>query len=89
MTERVTMAEAARRMGVSNQKIWRMVREGLLHVERNPLDGRERLVRTADLEKFTSQSQGEPHFVSDGIVNVPTAPRAAYIEEYLRAHWRL
>ncbi|MGI8967717.1 MAG: helix-turn-helix domain-containing protein [Chloroflexota bacterium] len=88
MSETVTMREAARRLGVSNTKIWRLVKEGALSAQKNPLDGRERLVRLADLERLKEQDQAQSHFVSDGIVNVPTAPHAAEIEEYLRTHWR-
>ncbi|MGI8824199.1 MAG: helix-turn-helix domain-containing protein [Chloroflexota bacterium] len=88
MSETVTMREAARRLGVSDTKIWRLVKKGTLSVQKNPLDGRERLIRTIDLEKLTERGQGTPHFVSDGIVDIPTAPRAAEIEEHLLTHWR-
>jgi excisionase family DNA binding protein len=88
MAETVTMREAAERLGVSNTKIWRLVKDGVLPVQRNPLDGRQKLVRVADLERLADQTQVRRRFVSDGIVNVPDAPRAAEIEDYLREHWR-
>lgn len=62
--------------------------EGILPARTNPLDGRERLIRMDDPEKLKQQGQGRPYFVSDGMANVPRAPRAAEIEEYLRSHWR-
>lgn len=84
MPESMTMREAARRLGVSNTKIWRMVKEGVLPIQKNPLDGRERLFRLSDVQKFQEQLYGAPHFVSDGSVNVATAPRAAELEEHVR-----
>ena len=88
MSETITMREAAQRLGVSNTKIWRLVKQGVLPAQKNPLDGREKLIRVADLEKLKDQEQPRPHFVSDGVASVPTAPHAAQIEEYLREHWR-
>lgn len=88
MPETVTMREAARRLGVSHSKICRLVRDGMLTAQRNPLDGREKLIRIADLKRLTAQSETAPHFVSDGVVNVPSAPQAASLEEYLHQHWR-
>jgi len=48
----VTMKEAQRLLGVSNQKMWRLVRDGVLEAIRSPLDGRVKLIRRSDLDKL-------------------------------------
>lgn len=46
----VTMREAAEILGVSNQKIWRLVRDGDLTAYANPRDRRYKLIRRTDLD---------------------------------------
>lgn len=46
----VTMKEAQELLGVSNQKMWRLVRDGVLEAIRSPLDGRVKLIRRSDLD---------------------------------------
>ncbi|MGH2443820.1 MAG: helix-turn-helix domain-containing protein [Chloroflexota bacterium] len=88
MSETMTMREAARHLGVSHTKIWRLVKNGALHAQTNPLDGRERLIQTAELEELKERDRDLPYFVSDAVVNVAIAPPASEIEQYLRTQWR-
>jgi hypothetical protein len=99
--ERITLTDAAARLGVSHTKMWQLVRDGTLRVEHNPLDRREKLVRVTDLVALEERSRvngdggrqsGERprrHFLSDGMANNPSAVRSDRIEEYLREHWQV
>jgi excisionase family DNA binding protein len=87
MSHMVTMREAAALLGISNTKIWRLVRDGVLTATINPLDRREKLIRREDIEQLQSSGHRPHRFVSDGIVAVPEAPPASQSEEYLRTHW--
>jgi predicted DNA-binding transcriptional regulator AlpA len=40
----VTMKEAQELLGVSNQKMWRLVRDGVLEAIKSPLDQRVKLI---------------------------------------------
>jgi hypothetical protein len=82
------MNEAVRYLGVSKTKIWRLVKSGTLTTPRNPLDQRQKLIRTVDLEKLVLAEQRQLRFVSDGIVNDPDAPNAATIGGCLAKHWQ-
>ncbi len=50
--EYVTIAEAARRLGVSEPALRRRVERGLIAVYSSPCDLRSRLVKAADLDAF-------------------------------------
>ena len=52
MTEYLTMAQAARRLGVSMPTLRERVRRGEIVVYSNPVDRRSRLVALADLASF-------------------------------------
>jgi len=62
--EFLTLGEAARRIGLSGPAMRRRVHAGDLAVYSNPVDGRERLIRLADLAAYL-----EPK---------PTAPRRGH-----------
>ncbi len=50
--EYVTIAEAARRLGVSEPAMRRRLERGLIPVYSSPCDLRSRLVKAADLDAF-------------------------------------
>jgi len=55
--ELMRMSEAAQLLGVSNAKMWRLVRDGILEAETNPLDRRVKLVNRVDVEKLLRYSK--------------------------------
>jgi hypothetical protein len=48
--ELIPLREVRERLGVSKVKMAQLVRDGLFPVYENPLDGREKLARWADVE---------------------------------------
>ncbi len=50
--EYVTIAEAARRLGLSEPALKRRLDRGLIRTFTSPLDLRSRLIRAADLDAF-------------------------------------
>lgn len=52
----LTMAEAAKYLGVGHDKMWRLVRDGELRAYRSGADRRRRLVRKSDLESVLRPS---------------------------------
>ena len=48
----LSLSEAAKRVDVSRMSLRRRVNRGELDVFEDPLDGRKRLVRTADLDRL-------------------------------------
>lgn len=50
--EFLTIKEAQAYLGTSKMKMARLVKEGVLPTFSDPLDGRKKLVRKTDLEKF-------------------------------------
>jgi excisionase family DNA binding protein len=80
----VKMREAAQIQGVSNAKIRRLIRDGVLPAHRNPLDRREELIRRDDLEQLRDQSRRPRRFVSDGIVTAPVDFPASRIKDWMR-----
>ncbi len=81
------MREAARILGVSNAKIWRLVRDGVLATSQNPLDRREKLIRRDDLERLGKSFGSHPGFRSDGCDTDPVNVPARHIKEWVRATW--
>lgn len=53
----MTIAEAQKELRVSKAKIARLIKEGALHAEPDPLDKRFKLVQRADVEALLAQSQ--------------------------------
>lgn len=49
--ELITVGTARERLGVSKPKMAQLIRSGLFPVYVNPLDGREKLVRWAEVEE--------------------------------------
>ena len=47
-----TISKARELLGVSKNKMWRLVRDGTLEAFANPLDKREKLVRRVDVEEL-------------------------------------
>lgn len=66
MTETVTIAEAATRLGVSRQKVWSLVREGVLQAYQNPLDKRQKLIPADALRELGTRSNPELHLPKTG-----------------------
>jgi excisionase family DNA binding protein len=86
MADTVTVAEAAARLGVSRQKVWALVKEGVLEARQNPLDKRQKLIPVAALHRL-EPGGNRRRFRSDGSganLNVQSVD----IEEYLRERWR-
>lgn len=82
--ERVTMREAAALLGVSTSKMWRLVRDGELSTEANPVDRREKLVRRADLERLRRRHRPRPRSI--GSVEDLGVP-SDRVDEWLEANW--
>ena len=53
--EKMQMSQARKYLGVSFQKMRKLVQSGILKFERSPLDGRLRLVKRSDLEELKRQ----------------------------------
>jgi hypothetical protein len=48
----VSLTEAARSIGVSRNKMWKLVRAGVFTVYENPRDAREKLLKKADVDAY-------------------------------------
>lgn len=83
----VTMSEAAQLLGVSNTTIWRLVREGVLTAQRDPLDRRSKLIGRADLERLLAGSRVQRQFRSDGIDTDPVDRSSDRIKDWVRETW--
>lgn len=53
----MTVAEAQQALGVSKAKMARLIAEGALHAEPDPLDKRYKLVSRAEVEALKARSQ--------------------------------
>jgi excisionase family DNA binding protein len=53
--EKLTAGEAKKYLGCSPVKLTRLLASGQLAYERDPLDGRAKLIKRADLEAFLRQ----------------------------------
>lgn len=57
----MTVAEAQRELGVSKAKMARLIADGVLHAEPDPLDKRFKLIARADVAVLKARSlRGEP-----------------------------
>lgn len=54
--ERFSLTDAAKYLGVSRTKLWKMVADGVLRATVDPLDTRKKWVTRADLEALKAQS---------------------------------
>lgn len=54
----MTVAEAQRELGVSKVKMARLLREGALHAEPDPLDKRYKLIPRTEVEALKARSRG-------------------------------
>ncbi len=57
----LTMKEAQQELRVSKNKMWLLVKDGVIATIENPLDRRQKLVRRSDLDwlaKFARRGQG-------------------------------
>lgn len=86
MADAVTVTEAAARLGVSRQKVWALVKEGMLEARQNPLDKREKLIPVAALRRL-EPGRSSRRFRSDGSGANPDV-QSIDVEEYLRERWR-
>ena len=48
----LTVAQGREYLGISRTKMWLLLREGAFPVYANPLNGRTKLIRKADLDRF-------------------------------------
>jgi excisionase family DNA binding protein len=53
----LSVREAREYLGVSEPKMWRLIRDGVITTQRDPLDKRKRLVKRGDLDALVAQSQ--------------------------------
>lgn len=60
MPELVPSGEAAVYLGVSRLKVWKLNKAGELPSYPDPLDGRKRLYKLADLDKLKRKSSTRP-----------------------------
>jgi excisionase family DNA binding protein len=54
--QEITLAEAARYLGVSERKVWKLSKEGTVTYRQDPLDKRKKLFKLADLKKLKEAS---------------------------------
>jgi excisionase family DNA binding protein len=89
VADTVTMKEAAARLGISNATMWKLVRDGVLEVRRNPLDRRQRLVRVSAIERLRAKGGAvrRPAPRTLGSVSDPEL-RSDRLEDYIGAHWK-
>ena len=52
----ITVSEAQRVLGVSKTKMARLIAEGILHAEPDPLDNRYKLLSRAEVEALKARS---------------------------------
>lgn len=94
MQETVTVAEAARRLGVSRSKVWALLREGSLVATRNPLDKRQKLISVSSLKELQGYTRstvaGTRPTDSLHSVGAGSNPdvRSDELEAYLKERWR-
>ena len=53
----MTIAEATQYLGISNKTMARLIREGALAWQHDPLDKRSKLVKRADVEALKARSK--------------------------------
>ena len=59
-SEYITVAEARDILGVSDPKIARMIREGKLTAEENPVDKRSKIIRRAEVLALAAKIPPKP-----------------------------
>jgi len=64
--KKMTVTEAAAYLGVSNQKVTRMLKEGTLKFTIDPLDKRRKLVWVKELDELKETSLNEGKTFSTG-----------------------
>ncbi len=52
----MTVAEATHFLGIGNKKMAKLLKEGTLPWQPDPLDGRSKLVKRADVEQLAARS---------------------------------
>lgn len=90
----VTVAEAARVLGVNRRTVWRLISQGRLHAVTNPIDRRGKLVRWEDVEGLAhaggrgeaADSSRYPWPQTIGAADLGISSDEA--EEWLEANWR-
>ncbi len=85
----MNMQQAAALLGVSHAKMWRLVKEGVIPAEINPLDRREKRIRRDVLENLRGGSQHlatrpRPRTVGAADLGIQSED----VEEWLEANWR-
>lgn len=53
----LNVTEGAAYLGVSRDKMWRLIKSGKLQTRRDPLDERKKLLKKSDLRKLKEASQ--------------------------------
>jgi excisionase family DNA binding protein len=59
--ELLSMNEVAERLGISRVTVWKLVRDGVLPAEQNPIDKRERLVPVSAVEALERRGRKRKH----------------------------
>lgn len=54
--QEITLAEAARYLGVSERKVWKLSKEGAVSCRQDPLDKRKKLFKITELKKLKEAS---------------------------------
>ena len=55
--ELLTAHEAQEYLGVSKRKMWRLLQDGVLATQNDPLDARVKLIKRSDLDALKAQSK--------------------------------
>lgn len=88
VVQRVPMREAAAMLGVSHAKIWKLVRDGVLAAESNPLDTHEKLVCVADLDALKGERSVTRRPWPRTIGAADLGVQSDEVEGWLEANWR-
>lgn len=53
----LNVTEGAAYLGVSRDKMWRLIKSGKIPARKDPLDERRKLIKTSDLKRLKEQSK--------------------------------
>lgn len=98
----VTVTEAARMLGTTNERIARLIKSGILSSRGSALDRRRRLIPRAQVEQILREEGWYPPKRRTGSETRPEQPRprtlgmykgpmkvtSADVDDYLADHWK-